>query len=54
MRPIDADSLVRLIQTRLKWHGTYTIEEVIRDIKDAPTLNTLEYKKCTKDARKKH
>lgn len=38
MRPIDADSLIRMIQIRYAWHKDYTIEEVIEDIKAAPTV----------------
>ena len=38
MRPIDGDSLVRLIKIRLKWHKDLTIEEVIDMIKEAPTI----------------
>lgn len=41
MRPIDADSLIGLIGIRQSWHTGYTIDEVIQDIKDSPTL-TLE------------
>ena len=39
MRAIDADSLVRLILIRQAWHTGYTIEEVITDIEQSPTLN---------------
>ena len=38
MRAIDADSLIRLIQVRNAWHTGYSIEEVIADIEQAPTL----------------
>lgn len=38
MRTVDADSLIRQIKIRVKWHKDYTIEEVIEDIKSAPTV----------------
>lgn len=38
MRAIDADSLIRLIKVRDSWHTGYTIEEVITDIEQSPTL----------------
>jgi hypothetical protein len=38
MRNIDADSLIRAIKVRLKWHKDLEVEEVIRMIKDAPTV----------------
>ena len=38
MRAIDADSLVRLIRIRSKWHDGLTVEEVVEMIKEAPTL----------------
>ena len=39
MRPIDADSLIGLIKIRDAWHTGYSIEEVISDIEQAPTIN---------------
>lgn len=50
MRPVDADSILRLIRIRLKWHKELDVDEVIDIIKDAPTLT----EKCTKDAREAH
>lgn len=40
MRNIDADSLIRAIKIRLKWHKDLEVEEVIQMIKGAPTINT--------------
>lgn len=55
MRPIDAHSLERLITNRLKWHGSYDIEEVLQDIRDAPTIGgSCRRKSRLKDALKKH
>ena len=55
MRPIDAHSLERLITNRLKWHGSYDIDEVLQDIRDAPTIGLgNKHKSRLKDARKKH
>ena len=42
MRDIDADSLIRAIKVRLKWHKDLDVEEVIQMIEDAPTVNTKE------------
>lgn len=42
MRAIDADSLIGLIKIRCAWHTGYSIEEVLEDIEQAPTLNTTE------------
>lgn len=50
MRPIDADSLLRLIKIRLKWHKDLDIEDIIEMIREAPTVDET----CTKDARKAH
>lgn len=44
MRLIDADSLIRPIRIREKWHKDLTPEEVIRMIKDAPTVEPEEDK----------
>ena len=41
VKPIDGESLWRMISIRQKWHKNYTIEEVLRDIKDAPILNNV-------------
>lgn len=38
MRAIDADSLIGLIKIRQAWHTGYSVEEVIEDIKDSPTI----------------
>ena len=55
MRPIDAHSLERLIRNRLKWHKSYDIEEVLQDIKDAPTIGSGNRKKSRlKTARNTH
>lgn len=40
MRAIDADSLIGLIKIRNAWHSGYSIEEVLEDIEQSPTLNT--------------
>lgn len=50
MRPIDADSLLRLIKIRKKWHKELDIDEIIDMIRDAPTID----ENCTKDARETH
>lgn len=42
MRAIDADSLIRLIKIRNAWHTGYSIEEVVADIEQAPTLTDAE------------
>ena len=39
MRAIDADSLIGLIKIRSAWHTDYSIEEVIEDIEQAPTID---------------
>ena len=55
MRPIDADSLVRLIEIRMRWHKSYTKEEILNDIKQAPTLTLEElHENRTKDVRVAH
>lgn len=55
MRPIDADSLVRLIEIRMRWHKSYTKEEILNDIKQAPTLSLEElHESCTKDVHRAH
>lgn len=46
MRPVDADSILRIIRIRLKWHKELDIDEVIEIIREAPTLT----ENCTKDA----
>lgn len=38
MRAIDADSLIGLIGIRQAWHTGYSVEEVVEDIKQAPTI----------------
>jgi hypothetical protein len=50
MRPIDADSLLRLIRIRQTWHKELDVDEVIEMIKQAPPVTEI----CTKDARKEH
>ena len=45
MRAIDADSLIGLIKIRQAWHTGYTIEEVLTDIEDAPTISPEEIDK---------
>ena len=50
MRAIDADSLLRQIKIRRKWHKEISLDEVIEMIKQAPTLDET----CTKDAREAH
>lgn len=42
MRTVDADSLIRQIKIRVKWHKDCTIEEIIDMIKDAPTVTPEE------------
>ncbi len=39
MRPIDADSLIGLIKIRTAWHTGYSIEEVLEDIEQSPTIS---------------
>lgn len=39
MRPIDADSLSNLIKIRMAWHSGYSVEEVLTDIAQSPTIN---------------
>lgn len=46
MRKIDADSLLRQIKIRQKWHKDIDIDEIIIMIKEAPTVD----ENCTKDA----
>jgi len=46
MRKIDADSLLRQIKIRQKWHKNVDIDEIIIMIKEAPTVD----ENCTKDA----
>ena len=50
MRSVDADSILRIIRIRLKWHKELDIDEVIEIIRDAPTLT----ENCTKDAHEAH
>ena len=47
MRAIDADSLIGLIKIRKAWHTGYTIDEVIEDIKNSPTLDGYDNGKLT-------
>lgn len=50
MRQIDADSLLRLIKIRQKWHKNLDVDEIIDMIRDAPTID----ENCTKDAHEAH
>jgi len=55
VRPIDATSLERLIRIRLKWHKSYSIEEVLQDIKNAPTIDLDNvHESCTEEASQAH
>lgn len=50
MRAIDADSLLRQIKIRRKWHKEIYLDEIIEMIKQAPTVD----ENCTKDAHESH
>ena len=55
VRLIDATSLERLIRNRLKWHKSYSVEEILRDIRDAPTINPKDlHESCTEEAQQAH
>lgn len=45
MRLIDADSLLRLVEIRKKWHRDLDVDEVEDMIKDAPTVRTIDCRK---------
>ena len=45
MRLIDADSLLRLVEIRKKWHKDLDVDEVEDMIKDAPTVCAIDCRK---------
>ena len=42
---IDADSLLRLVEIRKKWHKDLDVDEVEDMIKDAPTVCAIDCRK---------